>query len=109
MGATLTAVYCDGWDDDAIVGPLTRETAESRHAAGEPYSVVLLAGGRPHAVLDLALGEGYVGLTRFAASRHEWRRSREGDLFLREARFSRGTTERTVSFQLNGRRTDRVE
>jgi hypothetical protein len=109
MGATLTAVYCDGWDDDAIVNPLTRDITHARHAAGEPYSIVLLAGARPHAVLDVALSDGYVGLTRFRASRHEWRKTAEGDLFLREASFQRGTTRRTVTFQLNGRRTDLVE
>lgn len=113
MGATLTAVYCDGWAD-AVVNPLTRDVAEERHAAGEPYSVVLLFRGRPHAVLDLALGEGYLGLVRFddvggRASRHEWRRTTGGDLFLREARSWRGTARTTVTFQLNGRRTDLVE
>ncbi|MEU8228425.1 DUF4241 domain-containing protein [Actinoplanes sp. NPDC048967] len=113
MGATLTTVYCDGWDD-GVVNPLTRDIAEARHAGGEPYSVVLLAGGRAHAVVDVALGDGYLGLTRFdgyggRASRHQWRRSRTGDLFLREARRWQGTTTTTVSFELNGRRTDFVE
>ena len=113
METTLTAVYCDGWDD-ALVNPLTGDVAADRHAAGEPYTVVLLLGDRPHAVLDLALGEGYLGLTRFdgfggRASRHEWRRTPDGDLFLRQARLWRGTTTTTVTFQLNGRRTRLVE
>jgi hypothetical protein len=113
MGVTLTAVYCDGWDD-AVVNPLTRDIAEARHSAGEPYSVVLLVGGRPHAVLDVALGDGHLGLTRFdgfggRASRHQWRKNRTGELFLREARQWRGTTTTTVTFELNGRRTDLVE
>ena len=111
--ATLTAVYCDGWDD-AVINPLDRDVAEGRHAAGEPYSVVLVVGGRPHAVLDVALGAGYLGLTRFdgfggRASRHQWRVAAEGDLFLREARSWRATTRTTVTFELNGRRTDLVE
>jgi hypothetical protein len=76
--------------------------------------VVLLVGGRPHAVLDVALGEGRLGLIRFdgfggPTSRHQWRKTATGDLFLREARQWRGTTTTTVTFELNDRRTDLVE
>ena len=113
MGATLTAVYGDGWDD-AVINPLTRAEAEERHAAGEPYSVVLIVGERPHAVLDVALGDGCLGLTRFdgfggRATCHEWRRTADGDLFLRRARTWRVLARTTVTFRLDGRRTDLVE
>ena len=112
MGAMLTAVHGDGWDG-AVVNPFSRETAASRHAAGEPYAVLLLAGARLHGVVEVALASGHLGLTRFddaggQASRHEWRLSRDGDLFLREARTWRGGAATTITFRLDGRRTDLV-
>jgi len=89
MGA-MTAVFAEGWDD-GLVGPITRAAAGARDAAGEPYTVVFVVDGRRHAVLDISWGDGYCGLDRFDAagrriSRHELRRSPDGDLYLREAR-----------------------
>ena len=121
MSVTLGAVYCDGWDD-GIVNPLTRTQAQARDAAGEPYSVVLLAADRRHAVLDIAWADGFCGLSRYDAagrliSRHEFGRT-PGELFLREARtwrgpdgigaeeFARTAARRRTSWQLSGRRTD---
>jgi len=86
----MTAVFAEGWDD-GLVGPITRAVAAGRDAAGEPYTVVFVLDGRRHAVLDVSWGDGYCGLERFdpagrRISRHELRRSADGDLFLREAR-----------------------
>ena len=88
--AAMTAVYCDGWDD-AVVHPITRSVAEEGDAAGEAYSVVLLAEGRPHAVLNIWWAEAFCGVDRYdetgrLISRHEYRHTRDGDLFLREPR-----------------------
>ena len=122
MGTTVAAVYCDGWDD-GIVNPLTRTAAQARDTAGEPYSVVLLAADRLHAVLDLAWADGFCGLSRYdragrLISRHEFGRIPHGELFLREARtwhapddvgadeFPRVAARRRTSWQLTGRRTD---
>ncbi|MCY1141741.1 DUF4241 domain-containing protein [Actinoplanes sp. Pm04-4] len=117
METTLAAVYCEGWDD-GIVNPLTPDQAESRDSAGEPYSVVLLAGGRPHSVLNVSWAEGYCAVTRLnteggRAAVHEFRRAREGDLFLRESTTWDGTpgagARHQTSWQLNGRRNDSIE
>ncbi len=121
METTLAAVYCEGWDG-GIVNPLTPDEAESRDSAGEPYSVVLLAGGRLHSVLNISWAEGYCAVLRYDVERrliasHEWRRAREGDLFLREsatwaipsgADLPQAAQHRT-SWQLNGRRSDSVQ
>src|SRR5690348_16372643 len=117
METTLAAVYCEGWDD-AIVNPLTSDQAESRDSAGEPYSVVLLAGGRPHSVLDVSWAEGYCAVTRLdaqgdRAAVHEFRRAREGDLFLRVSTTWGGPPgvgpRYRIGWQLNGRRNDLIE
>ncbi|MCM4080568.1 DUF4241 domain-containing protein [Paractinoplanes hotanensis] len=117
METTVAAVYCEGWDD-GVVNPLTPDRAESRDSAGEPYSVVLLAGGRPHTVLDISWAEGYCAVTRYDADGrriavHEFRRAPEGDLFLRESTTwhdpaGAGARHRT-SWQIGGRRNDSIE
>jgi hypothetical protein len=94
VGSVLEAVYADGWDggwDGVVVNPLARAVAEARDAAGEPYSVVLLADGRRHAVLDISWGDGYCRVSRCdpagrPLSRHELRGTPDGDLFVRQAR-----------------------
>src|SRR5688500_13107736 len=117
METTVAAVYCEGWDD-GVVNPLTQDQAESRDSAGEPYSVVLLAGGRPHPVLDISWAEGYCAVTRYDADGrriavHEFRRAPEGDLFLRESTTwhdPAGTGARhRASWQIGGRRNDSIE
>jgi hypothetical protein len=133
MTLTLAAVYADGWDD-AVVNPLAPAAARARDAAGEPYSVVLLRTGtggmatapdgrRPYAVLDLAWADNYCQLARFDAagrriSRHELRRTPDGDLFLREVQtwsgppeldgpeFPRAAARHTTTYLLAGERTD---
>jgi hypothetical protein len=119
------AVYGDGWDA-GVVNPLTPAAARERDAAGEPYTVVLVRDGRRHAVLDLAWADGYCRISRFDAadrqvSRHLFRGTGEGDLFLREARTWDGPPDagkheyphvaaRTAStYSLSGVRTDVVE
>ncbi len=121
----MAAVYCDGWDD-GVVNPLTPDQAEARDSAGEPYSVVLLAGGRPHTVLDISWAEGYCAATRYDGQGrriavHELRRAREGDLFLREStswagadgagpkEFSHLAARHRISWQIGGRRNDSIE
>ena len=111
--AAMTAVYCDGWDD-AVVHPITRSVAEERDAAGEAYSVVLLAEGRPHAVLNIWWAEAFCGVDRYdetgrLISRHEYRHTRDGDLFLRELRTFDGAVRNRTSWELSGRRTQVAE
>jgi hypothetical protein len=128
METTVAAVYCEGWDDDnGVVNPLTHDQAESRDSAGEPYSVVLLAGGGLHSVLDICWAEGYFAVTRFDAegrkvAAHELRRAPEGDLFLRltttwsgppgvvRGEFPRVAARHRTTWQIgSGRRTDLIE
>jgi hypothetical protein len=122
MGLELSAVYADGWDG-GVVNPLSRAIAEARDAAGEPYTVVLLAGDRRHAVLDIAWGDGFCRVDRNDAadhvvSSHELRGTADGDLFLRRARTWTGPADTGVHefphvaarhetiYRLTGRRTD---
>lgn len=85
----LEAVYADGFDN-AVVNPLTREIAAARDAAGEPYTVLLLADSRRHAVMDISWRDRYCCVSRFDGagrqlSCHELRGAPDGDLFLRKA------------------------
>lgn len=122
MPPELTAVYAAGWDN-ALVNPMSRADAEARDAAGRPYTVVLLHGGRRHAVLDIAWGDGFCGVTVFdpagrRVSRHELRGTGDGDLFLREARtwagppdvgeyeFPHVAARHRTTYRLTGGRTD---
>ncbi|MEE6258091.1 DUF4241 domain-containing protein [Plantactinospora sonchi] len=122
MTLMLAAVYADGWDD-AVVNPLTRTAAEARDAAGEPYSVVLLRDGRRHAVIDISWVDGYCHVSRYdeadrQISRHELRRTPDGDLFLRRARtwvgppdvgvheFPHVAARHSTTYRLAGGRTD---
>ena len=119
METTLAAMYCEGWDD-GLINPLTQDEAESRDSAGEPYSVVLLAGGRLHSVLNISWTEGYCAVEHHDSSgrvigSHEWRRAREGDLFLRESANRASSDDPAVAarhridWQLAGRRNDSIE
>jgi len=105
MLVPLEAVYCDGWDG-RVVNRLTRADAEARDAAGDPYSVVLLADGHLQAVLDISWGDGYCQVTRWdeqsrRSSCVELRGAPEGGMFMRRARTWAGADdagEREFSF-----------
>ncbi|MGC9535428.1 DUF4241 domain-containing protein [Streptomyces sp. UG1] len=66
------------------MGPISRECAASRDAAGEPYAVVLRERGRPQpvAVLNIAWAHGYLGVWAYD---DQGRRTRELDLRRLEA------------------------
>lgn len=118
METTLAAAYCEGWDN-GLVNPLTRDAAEARDSAGEPYTVVLLADGCLHTVLNISWTEGYCAVLRHdTAGRriasHELRRAPEGDLFLRESTTwaspaDDASARHRTTWQLGGRRRDEVE
>ena len=55
MVSMLEAVYADGWDH-GLVCPIPRPVAETGDAAGDPYTVLLLADGRLTATLDISWG-----------------------------------------------------
>jgi hypothetical protein len=123
--ARLEAVYCDGWDG-GVVNPLTATAAQTRDAAGEPYTVVLLLDGRRHAVLDLSWADGYCCVSRFdtagrQVSRHVLRGTADGELFLRRAatwdgppdageyEYPHVAARTSTTHRLSGERTDVIE
>lgn len=118
-------MYCDGWDD-GVVNPLTATAAQTRDAAGEPYTAVLLIEGRRHAVMDVSWADEYCRVSRFdAASRqvscHELCGTGSGDLFLRrpatwdgsphvgEHEYPHVAARTCTTYRLSGERTDVVE
>ncbi|MFI7489288.1 DUF4241 domain-containing protein [Micromonospora echinaurantiaca] len=122
MTDTRNVVYADGWDG-SVVNPLGRTEAEARDAAGTPYAVLLLADGRPECVLAMSWADGYCGTTRFdhrgrRVAADEWRRTPDGDLFLRcrrtwngpdsigEHEFPHVAARHATTYRLNGRRHD---
>lgn len=122
MAVRLEAAYADGWDGH-VVNRLTRAEAEARDAAGDPYSVVLLAGGRLWAVLDISWGDGYCQVTGWdergrQSSCAELRGDGEGGLFLRRSRTWAGVDDagefefplvaarHSTTYRLAGGRTD---
>ena len=112
---TCTALYADGWDG-TVVNPLDRAAARARDAAGEPYAVLLLTGGRPRVLLHLAWADDYCGVTALDRDGRrlralDLRRTPGGDLFLREGRVwprgdDPGAPRRTATWTLAGRRED---
>ncbi|MDO3702219.1 DUF4241 domain-containing protein [Micromonospora sp. C28SCA-DRY-2] len=122
MTNTRNVVYADGWDG-SVVNPLSRAEAEARDAAGTPYAVLVLADGRPEHVLAVSWGDGYCGTTRYdhrgrRVATDEWRRTPDGDLFLRcrrtwhgpdgvgEHEFPHVAARRRTTYRLDGRRHD---
>jgi hypothetical protein len=53
--AQLDAEYGESWDPErrALVGPLPAEEAACRHAADQPYAVLLGSAGRPRVLLEV--------------------------------------------------------
>jgi hypothetical protein len=53
--AQLDVAYGESWDPQrrVLVGPLEVADASSRHAAGEPYAVLLGAPGRPRVLIEV--------------------------------------------------------
>jgi hypothetical protein len=49
-------VYCEGWEPAgrAIVGPIQSEAALSRYESGEQFAVLVLARGKPCALLEIS-------------------------------------------------------
>lgn len=115
-------MFADGWDG-TVVNPLSRTEAEARDTAGRPYAVLLLADGRPECVLAVSWADGYCGTTRFdhlgrRVGADEWRRTPDGDLFLRcrrtwngpdelgEHEFEHVAARHRTTYRLDGRRHD---
>jgi hypothetical protein len=81
INVIIDVAYGDGWDAAArtVRGPISREFAAGRDAAGEPYAVVLREPGRgqPVAVLTVAWAHDYLGVWAYD---EQGRRTRELDL-----------------------------
>ncbi|SFF38633.1 DUF4241 domain-containing protein [Streptomyces mirabilis] len=77
----IDVTYGEGWDaaSRTVLGPMNRQRATARDAAGEPYAVVLREEGRPQpvAVLHIAWAHGYFGVWAYD---DRGRRTREFDL-----------------------------
>jgi hypothetical protein len=89
----LEVAYCEGWDFQAgaMAGPMPAALAAERDAAGEQYAVLLSAGGRPVALIEVARGELHYGLRVFGeeprfVSEVDCRLLEEDRLFLMEQR-----------------------
>ncbi|MFI0915387.1 DUF4241 domain-containing protein [Streptomyces abikoensis] len=88
--SSVEVVYGEGWCAvrRAVIGPMSEEEARRRHTAGDPYAVLLRAGGRPLAELRIAGRSGYVGLLPFDAhgrrhQEYDYVELRRGQLHLR--------------------------
>ncbi|MFE0332157.1 DUF4241 domain-containing protein [Streptomyces sp. NPDC058960] len=77
----VDVTYGEDWDPTSrkVLGPISRELAASRDAAGERYAVVLRERGRPQpvAVLNVAWAHDYLGAWAYD---DQGRRTRELDL-----------------------------
>jgi hypothetical protein len=68
--SSVEVAYGEGWcpRSRAVVGPMAEDEARRRHAAGDPYAVLLRAGDdRPLAELRVSGRSGHVGLLLFDA------------------------------------------
>ncbi|MFC6017568.1 DUF4241 domain-containing protein [Plantactinospora solaniradicis] len=63
----VEVTYCAGWEPGSRkpVGVMGVEEARRRDSAGEPYAVLLTAGARPRALLQIDWGHRYLGLFLF--------------------------------------------
>lgn len=77
----IDVTYGEGWDavSHTVLGPMSRQRASDRDAAGQPYAVVLREEGRPQpvAVLHIAWAHGYFGVWAYD---ERGRRTREVDM-----------------------------
>lgn len=77
----IDVTYGEDWDaaSRTVLGPMSRQRAEARDAAGEPYAVILREEGRPQpvAALHIAWAHGYFGIWAYD---DQGRRTREIDL-----------------------------
>lgn len=64
----IHVTYCEGWDPGSktVIGAIPVAAARARHAAGEPYAVLLSAPpGKPLALLHIDGRSGYLGIFHF--------------------------------------------
>ncbi|MGQ4385495.1 DUF4241 domain-containing protein [Streptomyces sp. SAS_270] len=89
---TLDVTYGESWDpvSRTVSGPMSRQRAAARDAAGEQYAVVLREEGHPQpaAVLHVAWAQGYFGIWAYddrgrRTREIDLRRLEPGELFLR--------------------------
>ncbi|NUP39391.1 MAG: DUF4241 domain-containing protein [Streptomyces sp.] len=67
MGTQMDITYCAGWDPQARqpVGAMSEDRARERDSAGQPYAVLLGAGGRRRALLQVSWEDHYLGVFLF--------------------------------------------
>jgi hypothetical protein len=115
----LEVIYCAGWDPKsrAVVRPLPGNVARERDVEGESYSVLLLDGGEPVALLDVAWGHHVCVMWRFDRERrrtakYDFRKLDDQRLLLIEqaewhytdlqSEFDGGAPRRTLRYRADG-------
>ncbi|WP_405164281.1 DUF4241 domain-containing protein [Nocardia sp. NBC_01499] len=93
----LKVRYCEGWDDGAVVGPLSAREARARDESGAQYAVAIVASdGKVVAYAEIAWGARFARCWQIDAERWEfddtgrwqrieYRRLDDGRLFLFDA------------------------
>ncbi|MFD0544474.1 DUF4241 domain-containing protein [Streptomyces mexicanus] len=87
---TVEVLYCAGWDPHtrSPVGPMSEDRARAHDATGEPYAVLLGAGGRQRALLQVSWTDHHLGMFLFdeeqrRVRRYDYRELAAGLLHLR--------------------------
>ncbi len=87
---TVEVLYCAGWDPHtrSPVGPMSEDRARERDTTGEPYAVLLGAGGRQRALLQVSWTDHHLGMFLFdeeqrRVRRYDYRELTAGLLHLR--------------------------